>query len=361
MAAVFLIVAGEKAIFNKIILKNKISVFIGKISYALYLWHWPILCYAKIYWGEIPSLFILIFILIASILLAYCTTVLIENPIRFGYLKNIFKVKILTSLMILLGIFSFFSIIFLQSMEKNKGWFDDQPAFFSNTINWRYRGNRNAAHNIVIFGDSHMHHFGRQLSEKLGDDFALDDITLGACYVAKSGVWLQEVSSEKTCKDIRNKLLEKKTPDIVITANYWSSYSNFPKNEKDFKKGILDKAALFDPAPKLMIFIGDPGEIDFLCESRNARRLKRKEKECPIADSKEYMDFIHWSQNQEFPEFIKFIYPFLDLCDEKKGKCNALNEKGEMNFVDNHHLSFAGGEKTAQKIAEIIKKEFPKN
>ncbi|EQC27228.1 hypothetical protein SDRG_14945 [Saprolegnia diclina VS20] len=43
LGATLLIAAGPRAPFNRYILSNAVVVYIGKISYCLYLWHWPIL------------------------------------------------------------------------------------------------------------------------------------------------------------------------------------------------------------------------------------------------------------------------------------------------------------------------------
>ena len=56
--------------------------FVGKISYSLYLWHWPLLVYANIIWPQ-RSWFETVIILLVSIILATATTYLIENPIRY--------------------------------------------------------------------------------------------------------------------------------------------------------------------------------------------------------------------------------------------------------------------------------------
>ena len=44
LGALLVIWAGEKAWINRVVLSNKAVVFIGLISYPLYLWHWIFIC-----------------------------------------------------------------------------------------------------------------------------------------------------------------------------------------------------------------------------------------------------------------------------------------------------------------------------
>jgi hypothetical protein len=57
-------------------------VFIGLISYPLYLWHWPLLSYARIVASGLPSLGTRLAIVGATFLLAWATYRYVELPIR---------------------------------------------------------------------------------------------------------------------------------------------------------------------------------------------------------------------------------------------------------------------------------------
>jgi hypothetical protein len=84
LSAVLMIFAGPKAWVNRTILSNRIAVWFGLISFPLYLWHWPILSFARIVEGEVPNSSIRIAAIVISIALAWLTYKLIECPIRFG-------------------------------------------------------------------------------------------------------------------------------------------------------------------------------------------------------------------------------------------------------------------------------------
>lgn len=84
LGAVLIITAGSKAWVNRTILSNKIAVWFGLISFPLYLWHWPLLSFARIVESEVPSRNIRIAAVVLSILLAWLTARFIEKPIRLG-------------------------------------------------------------------------------------------------------------------------------------------------------------------------------------------------------------------------------------------------------------------------------------
>lgn len=60
-------------------------VFIGGISYPLYLWHWPLLVFWRLLHPE-HTLTELAPVLLGAVTLAWLTKILVEDPIRFGRL-----------------------------------------------------------------------------------------------------------------------------------------------------------------------------------------------------------------------------------------------------------------------------------
>lgn len=79
-----LIAAGPQAWVNRHILASKPFVWIGLISYPLYLWHWPFLAYAHVQEGETLAWDVAAGWVALAVLLAWLTFVIVETPIRFG-------------------------------------------------------------------------------------------------------------------------------------------------------------------------------------------------------------------------------------------------------------------------------------
>ena len=102
LGAVLIITAGSKAWVNRTILSNKIAIWFGLISFPLYLWHWPLLSFARIIESEVPSRNIRIAAVIFSIALAWLTYKLVQRPLRFGKRSKV-KVTLLVTIMTIVG------------------------------------------------------------------------------------------------------------------------------------------------------------------------------------------------------------------------------------------------------------------
>ena len=84
LGAGLVISGGQQAWLNRRVLSCRALVWLGLISYPLYLWHWPLLSFERIIQGAAPSLELRIATVTISVALAWLTYTFIEKPIRFG-------------------------------------------------------------------------------------------------------------------------------------------------------------------------------------------------------------------------------------------------------------------------------------
>jgi hypothetical protein len=83
-----LIYAGSEAWLNRVVFSNPVLVWIGLISYPLYLWHWPILSFIHVLHGGPGPAMVRTAAVLAAFGLAALTYELVEKPIRFGVSRN---------------------------------------------------------------------------------------------------------------------------------------------------------------------------------------------------------------------------------------------------------------------------------
>jgi peptidoglycan/LPS O-acetylase OafA/YrhL len=79
-----LTVLGEGAPFSRLVLSHRWTVYLGRISYPLYLWHWPLLVFSQLYLLRPLTPTETIIVLCAALGLARITYEWIERPIRSG-------------------------------------------------------------------------------------------------------------------------------------------------------------------------------------------------------------------------------------------------------------------------------------
>lgn len=99
-----LISAGPTAILNRWLLSNKVMVWIGLISYPLYLWHWPVMTFIRIFKdGDLNRPWALRAIFF-SVLFAWLTYRFVETPFRKGaYSRKKIAVLIVAMLVLIVA------------------------------------------------------------------------------------------------------------------------------------------------------------------------------------------------------------------------------------------------------------------
>lgn len=166
-----LIRAGPAAWINRRILAHPAAVFVGLISYPLYLWHWPLLAYARIVEGGEPSAAVRVFLLILSFALAWATYQFLEKPIRFGVLVRRIAVPALAATMVGVGFGGVAA--YRSALEPHSASLPLVGEISRASSDWQYRGDRVIAGDtpkaVLFFGDSHMQHYWPRIEKVLAE------------------------------------------------------------------------------------------------------------------------------------------------------------------------------------------------
>jgi len=176
IGAALIILSQEKKDVIYKILTNKISILIGKMSYSLYLWHWPVLVYFRVYSKDPPLVFAKFILLLIIFILSFLTWKYIETPFRN---KNKVSKKVIYYLTIIISvIFIGYGYMLhktngLQSRiynDKNMNLLKENISHAYNESANKYKKDKfdkNKKLKILIIGDS----FGRDFINMIKENY----------------------------------------------------------------------------------------------------------------------------------------------------------------------------------------------
>lgn len=84
--AVLLIAAGPHSLMSRRFLATGPLVLVGRLSYSLYLWHWPLFVFARAIWGQELPRAAIAGVIATALAAAWATYCLVEAPMRRGAL-----------------------------------------------------------------------------------------------------------------------------------------------------------------------------------------------------------------------------------------------------------------------------------
>jgi peptidoglycan/LPS O-acetylase OafA/YrhL len=221
----FLLLAlrSERSLVTRL-LSIRPCVYVGKTSYSLYLWHWPIFVYAY-YITPNPNMAVLLSIIFAMTMFSYH---FVEQPFRSAVRWPRLPIMATASTVCL----CFIGFYFLPKspLLEPLGRFDE-PAAFSN--GWKYEATRQLRdanfelkssddrYKIVVIGSSHA-----RVICKPVEDFARNNGHEFHSLVA-SGVGISTKSNNKLpyadeVNERRFKVVEQLHPDVLVVAGKWA-------------------------------------------------------------------------------------------------------------------------------------------
>jgi peptidoglycan/LPS O-acetylase OafA/YrhL len=234
-----IISAGQGAWINRRVLSSPPLVWVGLISFPLYLWHWTLLSFARIAEGKDPGLEIKLWSIVSCIALSWLSYKVIEQNLRFGELQRL-KTNVLLCLMVVVcfvGHYTFahkgLSFRFPTMQELSQFDFDYRPVYREGTCFLRpeqdYRSfalceqRESSKGKAVLWGDSHAAHLYPGYRKHFSVEYEVVQRTASSCppIVGKT------FGNRPHCEQINDYVMKEIgeiVPDRVVLAAIWHAY-----------------------------------------------------------------------------------------------------------------------------------------
>lgn len=289
IGAAFLIVSNANGFINRYFLSNRIMVWIGLISYPLYLWHWPIFAFYRVHFSGHPTASVRFLLIIFSIVIASLTYYWVERPIRTQINSNRTAFNLFLMLATVFGISLYLNNYPIQKNQKNQdeksafySYFADVPAmrwltFFEKEFrhecnfyqideyysarptnkpkakidNSCFSPDENKKYRILIWGDSHAQMLNSGLKKELPNDWQVMQIASSGCAARIDNLQLAETDycaySNKFALDV----IAKAAPNVVIIAqSVGHNIQSMDKIDKYLKQLGVHTVIFVGPSPQ---------------------------------------------------------------------------------------------------------------
>jgi peptidoglycan/LPS O-acetylase OafA/YrhL len=241
-----LLVAGQRATFNRMVLSNAVVVWMGLISYPLYLWHWPLLSFSRILATATPPPEVRALAVGVSVALAWITYRVIESPARFGPGRRV-VIPIVSTAMALVACAG--AVIYARDGVRDRQFARSDAAHFveyyelmrkhdiadayraeCDFMDWKTQGLREAldpacvaggrAHTVFLWGDSFAQALSLGIREQLPADTSLAQVATSACRPALEHFVASGVPSSRCerANDFAVETIRRLRPALVILA-----------------------------------------------------------------------------------------------------------------------------------------------
>ena len=326
------------------LLSLKVLKFVGQTSYSFYLWHWGVLTISKwtigIFWWTIPLQIILI--LITGI----ASNKLIEDPFRksdffkkgFKSFLFVFSSLIITTLILIFGIYTSFKKILYRGSETDFGTFNyPKEGFYKST-------NNSSGNKLIVIGDSFAGHL-LTLFKELSDEYNYNLYL----HTNRHG-FKKDFSKEGNYKYLYYSLKDYssslKNNDILFINLGQIDELKLKSKQQD----LLNLTNLIDNLNVKTVFIGPTPRfregLHTICSEEWFRPDFSIKKECsPTPRIKIQDDLIFYStflkNLSRKSNNIYFFKAFNVLCPDQVKYCPLKNELGYI-YLDEHHLTTNG-------------------
>lgn len=394
LATVAIIYLGSTGVYHPL-LSHGLSVWIGKISYPLYLWHWPIIVFAGFY--LLPQtlavqLGLLVFVL------AWLTYRYIEQPckrfskstnwrvIGLGFMLPAFSLataaKIVEQKSGFPERFSIETHRALQALNSfssqiRKSCHGTNTPMILPNPNDCLLGIKKQKIDFLLIGDSHANSYAAMLDIWAKDAYLRGyDITqTGTLYLpnvhkyhSKRGK-IVEFPIFKQRNDTLSEHLKHNQYSMIILSGYYNAYLQSTTNlrldsektessKQNFILGLRTAISYLKQASPKVIILLDVPELKTTTAECSTRVLVLQKKDQCYEEykrvEKDAMEFLHILKDiqHDFPDLL-VVDPTKIFCDEYK--CNTvLNGVPLYRNKDNNHLNYKGSQEIGRVYLEKL-------
>ena len=235
------LILDKESYLSKIVLQNKIILFIGNISYSLFLIHWPLFVYYRFYKFNDPSIIEKFALIIVSIFFAYLLNKYVENYLKKRRSNNSYKFAfsflIISTLSLSVILNNGYEFRIKKANDLNVNIYNQEKRFFKYSevkepfIQKCKKNVESEKIDLYLFGDSHAYMYTDAIldySKKYKKNFCVIILKVN-CNFLKYDKKGQDFSCRELEKIISDELSKQK-PSTLLIGHNWSIFNN-----KDFE------------------------------------------------------------------------------------------------------------------------------
>lgn len=373
--AVLLIAAGPATAVNRFVLGNRLMVWVGLVSYPLYLWHWPILSYLQIIEGKVPSPALRAAAVGAALVLAILTYWLVEKPFRHGARRARTKVTVLC-LLVATAAYAGYYAFKRDGLPKRPAITENhsdntqlvvvedvanatackRKYGFDSLYEYCQQADISRPPTVALIGDSHGYHVIAGLNKHYaaqGENFA---------YFGTRHPYWGLPPGEDPYQQATQQMLDVvlATPEVrtVVISTHLRLHRQNPDGLR-MVEAVRETLRVYLKAGKEVVILADVPLLDF--QPRDCIRragIASSATRQPCAIPREVHDKAVAEDHaivadllKEFPQ-VTWIDPANALCDDKF--CYAKRD-GVMLYRDNNHLSYLGDLHVGQYVSAELR------
>ena len=346
--SVALIILSKNTVVTKL-LSLKPLVFIGIISYSLYLWHWPVITYIKhVNVNFTFTYFTATLLTLVLFFLSYISLRLIETPIRQSNMSNkkVFWILFILPSILILSISYFIikskglperfgvpkNVVTIETIGCHSSYFKTD-CFLTNNIT--------SENKILLIGDSHGGHFSDFFSKLgLNIDASIIDATAADCrfYSKKHSNFRCNIAKEKINK------WKNKVKKIIIVKRF-DNY--FPYEDMFINEflGFINSFTSNDIQVAVMAQVPTHDKkniLDHYLMTKNKLSIASPEIQTYRTANSKMKEFIDPISNAYFVELDPIFCP--------QNKCEYYDGFGVPLYYDDNHLNSHGSIWAAERI-----------